>query len=486
MNALDFLKSENQSSKISAKSFLSGEVEVQPELTQPKKEFVQPSSSNPNLEALGKTLYNLPRNLVEVSDSIVSGATLGLSERAAQAGTWASKKLFGEIPGRQEQLQEADKDYEPTNKYVKGAAEFAGAVAPISVASKFLATPIKVAVSGIGKSKYIPPLANLIGWGVAGSAYDTTANLIKEGELPTAKEVAESGAMWMGFEGVLSAAGWTGKLALGVRRFAKDAGITSKEALNVILGEAKKTNAPIAKFASDWTKYQSQLKKMEGTPRGEELNLKINQAAEDFVNDVYVKANKVGKQGTYPDLIDSIIQKDKDIIASKKGTPLLKPDTTPVKSRIPEPLKGVQGEGDARPLWEIKQEVDSIERERYIDAIIENYKANQLLAEKGFKKAQRDLEKTRELFDLASKEKEKISKSRAEDIKVDEEFVPENIPMSEQSLRPDQKAKLSERLRPEEPVPSNELSAIEGADRRKIPVEDVKADAQRRDEISSL
>jgi len=417
-------------------------------------ESIEPE--NPNWRATKDVIRFAPRTATDIGKSVISGMTLGLSDKVGEGADWLSEKLTGV------KLPEKEDEYIPPNKYITGAAEFVGAAAPISVAGKFVATPVKTVVEGISKSKYIKPLANLIGWGTAGSAYDTAHKLINEGELPTAKELGQSGAMWAGLEGAFSSVGWTGRLALGVNRFAKAAGITRKEALNVILGEAKQTNAPISRFASDWSKYQVALKKMEGTKAGEQLKSRINSAAEEFVGNVDMLANKVGKQGTYPDLVDKIVQTDREIVASKKGSPLIRPQERAGGTPIPKPLDtGVkEGTEDVRPVWQVKQEAEALAREKWLDIEIQKRKILADLEAKGKplpKALVADVARTQERFNTAWRERELLGKVKAEEGFQSEDVIADK----EAPLRPDQRSAVQTRtLKPieETNVPTNELT----------------------------
>lgn len=353
----------------------------------PPKPKIEEPTKYPNLKAnvsaLGKTIAGLPKNISELQDAVISGATMGLSDRAAQAGRWASNKLFGETP-----VPIEAKGHEPINKYVKGAAEFAGSFAPIGVAGKLIAKPVQMGVQALSKSKYIPALSKMLGWGVAGSVYDTTENLIKEGEMPSAKEIASSGALWAGMEGVMNSIGWTGKVALGVKKFADTAGIAKKDALKIVLDEAKRTNSPIVEIAQNWTKYQKALKGLEGKPEAEVLKLKISSAAEEFVNKVGFLTNKVGTpkedlkrsltfkdeqtalNKVYEDTIKPTIEAQAEK-AGKIGQPLIRPDNLKIKSKIPEVARREpifpEPTGETRPAWQVEQEAAGIARQQGID-----------------------------------------------------------------------------------------------------------------------
>jgi hypothetical protein len=244
---------------------------------------------HPNLWAAGKAIADIPQGLSELGERIVSGATLGLSDRVGEFGEYLAEKLTGQqIPKREKVLR----------PWLEATAEMAGSFAPLSAAEKTVVLPI---VKKLSKTKEIKAFQKMIGWGAAGSAYSATEKLIKEGELPSPKEIAEDGALWAGIEGLLHAAGLGGKFSAAVNRLAKTYGSTRKEALKIILDDAKRLNAPVIKYADDFSKYQAHLKDLKDkglkaalSPDKSMMVTQGKKAAEKFVNSV-IKAIKKTK-----------------------------------------------------------------------------------------------------------------------------------------------------------------------------------------------
>jgi len=235
---------------------------------------------HPNIWAAGKAIADIPKGLDELKERVLSGATLGLSDKAGELGTYLAEKMTGV------KIEKSEKVLRP---WLETTAELTGMAVPISATGKVIVTPI---VKLLSKSKEVKAFHKMIGWGVGGAALGTVENLIKEGELPTPKEVATEGALWAGIEGVLSMAGLTGKFAMGINRLAKAHEIPRKEALKIILNDAKELESPIIQYADDFSKYQAHLKKIGG--KGEEAagNKVLNKTAQEFVDSVSWKINK--------------------------------------------------------------------------------------------------------------------------------------------------------------------------------------------------
>lgn len=254
---------------------------------QPDTPFME---RHPTLWAAGKTALDMPQALDEFGQTVVSGATIGLSERAKEAGEYLSRKLFGE--GRKGGATGTWKETKLPS-YMKTAGKLAGAAAPISAAGKMIASPI---IKTVVKSKHLAPFARMIGWGTAGATYATIEGMIKEGELPTPKEIATHGAVWAGFEAVISSLGWGGKLTLGITRLSKTWGIPKKEVLKIVTAEAKKRGMPIAKYAYSKASVQKALK--------------IKESAKEFVESVENLSKPFEKQGTYQSLTKKLADQE--------------------------------------------------------------------------------------------------------------------------------------------------------------------------------
>jgi hypothetical protein len=236
------------------------------------------AARHPNIAAAGQTLYNLPGAVGELGEEIVSGVTYGGTDRAEEAADWLVDKLFPAAP------HGATGTWEEETKlpgYVKTGAKLGGRIAAIGGVSKMVGLPL---IQIIGKSKYLAPLAQMIGWGSTGITDQTLSGMIEEGELPTPKELAKHGATWAAFAGVISTLGWGGRLAIGLQRLHKTWGIPRKEVLKIVLGEAKKRKMPIAQYFSAKGKVQKALSKKE--LQSADKLLKVFE-----------------KKGTYPDLV---------------------------------------------------------------------------------------------------------------------------------------------------------------------------------------
>ena len=256
--------------------------------------------SFPNLSAAGKALKDIPGQVLDLGDAIMSGATGTLSERAEEAGLYLSRKLFGE--GASHGATGAWKKPSKLPGYMKTAGEMAGAVAPISLAGKVVAQPV---IRLIAKSPHLRPFARIIGWGTAGATYEGVTQLLSEGELPTPGELAKYGAIWGSIEAGIGAVGWGGKLTVGVMKLARLWGIPKKEVLKIVIADAKSKGMPIASHI--WAKAKVQ----------KALSLKETGYLHDFVNKIDDMAKPFEKQGTYKDLVDQM--KDQEITSRIKS-----------------------------------------------------------------------------------------------------------------------------------------------------------------------
>lgn len=260
------------------------------EVIQPAPGEVEPSiPERSNLQILSRIATDIPKAIGEFGDAILSGATLGLSKRAEQAGELLTRKLFGD------KYVEPPKEEKVLPSYAETAGELIGAVAPIGAAGKVIASPI---IKIVSKNKYFEPFAKMIGWGTAGGAYSAAEQMVNEGELPTPKEIAKHGATWAAFEGVINSLGWGGRLALGINKLSKLWGIPRKEVLKTVIEEAKARNMPIAKYAYTKAGVQKALSKAEV------------ESAKKFVKNIENSAKKFEKRGTYQDLVNQL--KDKE------------------------------------------------------------------------------------------------------------------------------------------------------------------------------
>lgn len=252
---------------------------------QPETPFME---RHPSLRALGKTALDMPGAVGELGEAIVSGATLGVSERVGEAGEWLSRKLFGDKP-------EGTWQETVLPSYVESGGKLAGAMAPIGAAGKLIAAPI---IKNVIKSKHLAPFARMIGWGTAGAAYTTAEGMISEGELPTPKEIAKHGGAWAGFEAVISSLGWGGRLTLGIARLAKTWNIPKKEVLKIVMNEAKSKNMPIARYAYAKAGVQKVLGEAE------------KKSALSLIENIENLSKPFEKVGTYQDLTRQLVDKE--------------------------------------------------------------------------------------------------------------------------------------------------------------------------------
>lgn len=295
----------------------------------PERPFME---EYPTLYGVGKAIETLPQGIKEFGEEVVAGVTLGLSKQATKLGEYLSEKITGRpVPTKEKVLPE----------YMKTIGEFAGAAVPIGAAGKIIAEPlIKVA----SKSKYLEPFARMIGWGAAGTAYDTASKMASEGELPSPEEMAKSGGLWAGIEAILATTGWGGRLAIGVNNLAKTWGIPRQEVLKTVLAEARARKMPIARYAYAKAKVQKAL------------GGKVPKAAEQLVTTL-----ESLHQGTYPQLVEQLRNEE---LTSKvkmfkdyagKGIELgkeIKPPTGLIRERAPEVRKAFEKPGFMRTAEE--------------------------------------------------------------------------------------------------------------------------------------
>lgn len=311
-----------------------GTVKGKPMPIKPERPFIE---EHPTLYGIGKAVETLPQGIKELGEAVVSGATLGLSEQVKRLGEYLSEKITGRpVPEKEKMLPE----------YLKTAGEFAGAAVPIGAAGKIIATPIIKAVS---KSRHLEPFARMLGWGVAGTAYETANKMASEGELPSPEEMAKSGGLWAGIEAILGATGWGGRLAIGVSNLARTWNMPRQEVLKTILAEAKARKMPIARYAYAKAKVQKSL--------GE----KINKSAEQLVDLVETLHEPFVKKGTYQNLIEQL--KDEELTSkvkmfkdyAGKGIELgkeIKPSIGLIKEKAPEVRKAFEKPGFLRTAEE--------------------------------------------------------------------------------------------------------------------------------------
>lgn len=245
--------------------------------------------THPNVYAAGKTAVAMPGLVEDFAMSVVSGATFGLPERAAEAGEWLARKLFGE--GRKGGATGTWTEEPGLHPYVEKGGKFVGSMITISALGKTVAAPI---ITSVMKHRHMAPFARMIGWGAAGAGYKAGEQMLGEGELPTPKELVKHGATWAGIEAVMSTFGWTGQLAIGLNRLSKIWTIPRKEVLKTITKEAKVRGVPLAKYI--WTKAKVQ----------KVLGAKEAIIAKELLNTVDDIVKPFKKRGTVTDLVKQL------------------------------------------------------------------------------------------------------------------------------------------------------------------------------------
>lgn len=258
---------------------------------QPDKPF---EVKHPNVYAAAKTAVAIPGLVEDLAMSVMSGLTFSLPERMEEAGSWLSRKLFGE--GKKGGATGTwEKPGAKLPAYMEQGGKFAGQMIGIGKIGGAVAAPVIKIVQG---SKYLAPFAKMIGWGTAGASYEGLSKMIGEGELPTPGELAKHGGTWAAIEGIMSTLGWTGRLAIGVNRLSKLWTIPKKEVLKTVIKEAKSRNMPIARYVFGKAKIQKVLSDKEKV------------AAEDFLNMVDDIHKPFQKQGTYQSLVKQLKEQE--------------------------------------------------------------------------------------------------------------------------------------------------------------------------------
>lgn len=245
--------------------------------------------THPNIYTAGKTALDMPGLIEKGAMAVISGATWGLPERAEEAGEYLARKLFD--GGRKGGATGSWKEEPELHPYVEKGLEFVGQAMNIKTLGKVVAAPI---IKSVMASKHFAPFARMVGWGAAGSTYAVGEQLVKEGELPTPKEIAKSGATWAAIEGVMSGLGWTGKLAMGLNRLSKTWTIPKKEVLKIVVKEAKLRKMPLANYIFTKAKVQKAL------------GVKETMAAEQLLKVVDDTIKPFRKQGTYQSLAEQL------------------------------------------------------------------------------------------------------------------------------------------------------------------------------------
>ena len=170
----------------------------------------------------------------ELTNKMGEGVTLGLSNRASEWGKNASDLVLRAV-GIEPIEEPETEDILPG--WVGTGAELVGETVPVGAAGKLIAVPIAALLK---KSRYLRPLANITGWGVAGGTYESAKSVIKTSELPTKEEIAVDVGYWAGMEAVLSSFGHTGRFAALISRSARKENVAKKVILKRVIDVWKK------------------------------------------------------------------------------------------------------------------------------------------------------------------------------------------------------------------------------------------------------
>ncbi len=81
----------------------------------------------------------------------------------------------------------------------------------------------------------LPAFFRIAGWGVEGATRKGVENLVREKELPTAKELLEEGASWAAVAGILEGANLAVEFGAAVNKISKDFGVSRKDVLKRVL-----------------------------------------------------------------------------------------------------------------------------------------------------------------------------------------------------------------------------------------------------------
>ena len=256
-------------------------------------------AQHPTLWAAGMTVKDMPGQVSELGDLVMSGATMGLSVRAKEAANYLVDKLWGKPKkgGATGTWEESE-----LPGWMKKVAPMVGSAAPIGFAGKVIAAPI---IQVISKSKHLPAFAQMIGWSTAGATYEGVLSLLSEGELPTPKELAKHGAVWGSVATGVSMLGYGGKLTVGLFKLSKLWGVPKKEVLKAVIADAKAKGMPIAGHMFAKAKAQKALGLMDKRAAEvitKSLSLNEETALRGFINNVDELVKPFEKRGTYQDL----------------------------------------------------------------------------------------------------------------------------------------------------------------------------------------
>lgn len=245
----------------------------------------------------------------------ISGATLGVSEY---------------IPG----LEPEEEDL------MRGVGEAAGSYLPISLMYKFIGGPL---VHFAAKSPYarqgLMSLARMTGFGLTGATHKATKDII-QGEVPTTKELAKEGAIWLGIDAALQAAGVGIAFSQAVKNISKTENIPAKEVLGKL-----------------WDATKGFIKTKFGRPVKAEL---LPEDAEILLE----QAKKAEKEGLSSVIEEPIELKPEKPFEGKLSDQQLEINLADAKKELAE-LEQAQGKGATKEKSEIIQRINALELEKH-------------------------------------------------------------------------------------------------------------------------
>jgi hypothetical protein len=213
-------------------------------------------------------LGKLKEGEINVTKEKQSDNPYGLTEEEFRALPWDEKEKLaagwseqisketrdavtrGFIPGLGK-LEDALATEKPKQKLLdptsESVAEVAGTVGGTFIALNQLSKAVDYGVdllqakTFLGNWRATAPLAHILGWGVGGSAYNAIDKMLRNDELPTAKEITHDGLVWAGIEAGLRSAGWTGRFANALWRIGRAKGTSRMGALRQLMPALRDT-----------------------------------------------------------------------------------------------------------------------------------------------------------------------------------------------------------------------------------------------------
>lgn len=203
------------------------QLEDQPELTEEESQrrilFPEGRKSS-SLREFGS---NVQEDISSLHQGLESGLSFGLSKQIRKA---------------------TDPTYNPEiekSEHFKGS-EMAGSLLPLTGVQSILTTPLrKLAEKSPVLMRQAKALANITGSALTGAAEEATKSAFK-GEVPSADDLIEHGALWGAVDAGLQALGWGGRFAKALFSRAQKVVKPEWQVLNDVLTEAKISGSDIS------------------------------------------------------------------------------------------------------------------------------------------------------------------------------------------------------------------------------------------------